>query len=73
MVQAADDVQFGRPALVRLPRAVLDLIFGHDIGAVFVEVRPERAKIALVDADIRGIEMRIDIVIAEVSVVPFAD
>ena len=73
VVQAADDVQLGRPALVRLPRPLHDLIVVHHIGASFAQVGPERAEVARVDADIRRVDVRVDVVVAEIAVVPLAD
>ena len=51
---------------------VHDLVVGHHVGAFFVEVGPERAEIALVDADVGRIDVRVDVVVAEIAVVPLA-
>ena len=73
MVQTTDDVQFRRASIVRGTGAFENLRPVHDVGAGVVEVGPERAKVALVDADVRRVDMRVDVVIAKLAVVPFAD
>src|SRR5207245_8805093 len=50
-----------------------NLLVAHDIPLRALEVRAESAKDAAVDADVGGIDMRIDIVIAEVTVLAFAN
>ena len=73
VVQAADDVQLGRPPVVGRLGPLEDLGAVHDVGALVVEVGPEGAEVALVDADVGRVDVRVDVVVAEVAVVPLAD
>ena len=57
VVQAADDVQFRRPASVGLGGPLHDLLVGHDVAFGALQVGPERAEGAAVDADVGRIEV----------------
>ena len=73
VVQPADDVQLGRPPGVGLAGALLDLVLAHRVGAGVVHVGAEGAEVALVHAHVGGVEVRVDVVIAEIAVVALAD
>jgi hypothetical protein len=69
-MQAADDVHLGRTSLDRLLAAGKDLLVAHHVATGFAEVGPEGTERAPIDADVRGIEVRVDVVPTEVAVLP---
>ena len=73
MVEPADDVHLGAPSVDRFLPAGEDLLRLHHVAAGVAEIGPEGAKRAAVDADVRGIEVGIDVVVAGVAVLPLAD
>ncbi len=56
-----------------LGRALQDLLVGHDVAFRALQVGPERAEGAAVDADVGRVEMRVDVVIGDVAVLALAD
>jgi len=73
MMQAADDVQLGRTAPLGFGSAVENLIVGHDVTLGAFQVRTERTESAAIDAYVRRIEVRVDVVIGKAPVLAFAD
>ena len=73
MVQPADDVQLGGPASLGLGGPLEDLLVGHDVALRALQIGPESAEVAAIDADIGRIEVRVDVVIGDVAVLAFAD
>ena len=73
VVQAADDVQLGGAAALGLGGALEDLLVGHDVALRALQVGPEGAEGAAVDADVGRVEVRVDVVIGEVAVLALAD
>ena len=73
MVQAADDVQLGGAAALGLGGAVQDLLVGHHVALGALQVGPESAEGAAIDADVGRVEVRVDVVIGEVAVLALAD
>src|SRR5262245_52478020 len=73
MVQATDDMQFGRSALLRLGGAFENLLVGHDVALRAFQVRSEGAERAAVDAHVDWVEVRIDVVVSEAAVLALAD
>ena len=73
VVQTADDVHLGRAGLDRFLAAGEDLFVAHHVAAGIAEVGTEGAERAPVDADVRGIEVGVDVVPAEVAILPLAD
>ena len=72
MVQPADDVHFGAAGVDGFLAASQNLLVAHQVAFGFAQVGPERAKNAAVDADIRRIQVRVDVVVGEVAVLPLA-
>ncbi len=73
VVQPSHDVHFGATCGDRLLAAGENLLIAHQIPFRVAEVRAKCAKRASVDADIGGIEMRVDVVISDVAVFAVAD
>ena len=73
VVEPADDVHLGAAGVNRFFAAGEDLLRLHHIAAGIAEIGPEGAERAAVNADIRGVEMGVDVVIAGVAVFPLAD
>src|SRR6185437_13603898 len=73
VVQAADDVHLGAAALDRLAAALENLLVAHQITLRIAQVRTERAERAAIDADVRRVQMGIDVVVGEVAVLALAD
>ena len=71
-MEAAHDVQLGRAPLAGLPRPLDHLVAVHHIGLGLVQIGPEGTEVASVNAHIRRIDVRVDIVVAEIAVVPLA-
>ena len=72
VVQAADDVQLGCPAGTGLPCPLDDLVAVHHVGPVFAQVSAERTEVARVYADVGRVDVRVDVVVRKVTVVPLA-
>ena len=72
VVQPADDVQLRRAPVPGLASPVDDLVAIHHIGLCLAEVGPEGAEVTGVHAHVRRIDVRVHVVITEVSVVPLA-
>ncbi len=73
VMQAADDVHLGAAVLDRLAAALQDLLVAHHVPFRVAQIGAESAEDAAVDADVRRIQMRIDVVIREVAVLALAD
>ena len=73
MVQPADDVHLRRPAVDRLLPAGENLLVAHQVALGIAEIGAERAEDATVDADVRRVEVRVDVVIGRVAVLPLAN
>jgi hypothetical protein len=58
---------------MRLRRTLADLVFRHHVTAGIVEISAKGTKLAFVNADIRRIQMRVDIIERDILVVPLAD
>jgi hypothetical protein len=72
VMQAADDVHFGAAGVDRLLAAGQNLLVAHQIAPRIAEIRAKRAEDAAIDADVRGVEMRVDVVKGAVAVFPLA-
>ena len=73
VVQAADDVHLGAAGLRRLGPTGEDLLVAHHVALRVPQVGAERAERAAVDADVRRVEVRVDVVVGRVAVLPLAD
>ena len=73
VVQAADDVHLGAAVVDRLLPAGEDLLVAHHVALGVAQVGAERAERAAVDADVRRVEVRVDVVVGGVAVLPLAD
>jgi hypothetical protein len=73
VVQSADDVEFGRPAFSGSHGPFEDLLVAHHVAAGGLQIGPEGAELAPVDADVRRVQVGVDVVIRGVAVLPFAD
>ena len=73
MVQAADDVHLGAAVVDRLGAAGEDLLVAHHVALRVAQVGAERTERAAVDADVRRVEVRVDVVVGGVAVLPLAD
>ncbi len=73
VMEPADDVQLGRAACAGLPGAVDDLVVVHHIGSILAHIGPKCAEVARVNTDVGGVDVRVDVVIAEVPIAPLAD
>ena len=73
MMQPADDVHFGGAAVDRFLPAGQDLLVAHQVALRVVQVGAKRAKHAAIDADVRGVQMRVDVVVGAIAVLALAD
>src|SRR5205823_11760811 len=73
MVESAHNVQFRGAVAFGLRSPFQNLLVAHDIPLRALQVRAESAENAAVNADVGGVDVRIDIVIAEVAVLPLAN
>ena len=73
MVQAADDVHLGAAVLDRFGAAGEDLLVAHQVTLRVAQIGAKRAEHAAIDADVRRVEMRVDVVVGEVAVLALAD
>jgi len=73
VVQAADDVQLGGPAAVGLGGLLEDLLVAHDVAPGAAQVGPEGTEGTAVNAHVGRVEVRVDVVIGEATVLPLAD
>src|SRR3984893_10981627 len=72
-MQAADDVKFRRAFCNALRCALVDLIQRERVSAGCVRRASESAKAAMRYANIRGVNVPVDVVIADISVLLLAD
>ncbi len=72
-MQAAYDVKFGGAFGYAVGGAGPDFFLAEGVGAGGVFVAAESAEAAVGDADVCGIDVAIDVVIADVAVALFAD
>ena len=68
VVQAADDVHFGAAVLDGFAAAGQDLLFGHQVTLGVTQIGAEGAEHAAIDAHVRGVEVRVDVVVGGVAV-----
>ena len=73
VVQAADDVHFGAAVFDGFAAAGEDLLVVHQVTLRVAQVGAEGAEHAAVDADVRGVEVRVDVVVGGVAVLALAD
>ena len=73
MVKPADDVHLGAASVDRFFAPGKDLLRLHHVATGVAEIGPEGTKRAAVDADVRGVEVGVDVVVAGVAVLPLAD
>ena len=62
-----------QPAVDRLAPAGEDLLVAHRVALRVAQVGAERAERAAIDADVRRVEVRVDVVVGDVAVLPLAD
>ena len=62
-----------RAAVDRFAPAGEDLLVAHQVALGAAQVGAERAEHAAVDADVRRVQMRVDVVVGAVAVLPLAD
>ncbi len=72
MVQPADDVHFGAAGIDRFLPASQNLLVAHQVAFGFAQIGAKRAENAAVHAHVRGIQVRVDVVVGEVAVLPLA-
>jgi hypothetical protein len=72
-MQAADDVKLRRAFRYAFRRALVNLIQRKRVSAGRIRRTPESAKAAMRDANIRGINMPVDVVVADIAVFLLAD
>ena len=73
VVQAADDVQFGATPVGRLASPGDDLLVRHDVALFGLQVGPERAKRAAIDAHVGRVEVFVDVVVGGFAVLSLPD
>src|SRR5262245_958227 len=73
MVQAADDVQLGGAVAIGLRSPLKNLLTRHHIALGVFQIRAKRAEYAAINADIGRVNVRVDVVISEVAVLPLAN
>ena len=73
MVETAHDVHLGGARLHCLAAPGQNLLVAHHVAALVAQVGPEGAERAAVDAHVRGVQVRVDVVVADVAVFPLAD
>ena len=73
VVQAADDVHLGAAVVDRFLPASQDLLVAHHVALGVAQVGAERAERAAIDADVGRVQVRVDVVVREVAVLPLAD
>src|SRR5579864_5794429 len=72
-MQPTDNMKFGRAFRDALPRALPDFFERVAVRALGIFVAPESAQAAMRAADIRGIDVPVDVVVAEVAVALLAN
>ena len=73
MMQPADDVQLGGAARLSFLGPMQNLLVRHDVALLALQVGPEGAEDAAIDADVGRVEMRVDVVVGGVAVLALAD
>ncbi len=73
MVQATHDVHFGTTVIDCLLAASKDLLVAHRVPLGAAEIGAERTEGTAIDADVRWIEVRVDVVVAGVAADSLAD
>ncbi len=73
MVKSANHVNFGATVFRRFPSTIQDLFIRHRVAFVAAKVRSERTKIATIDANVRRVQVRVDVVIRRVAVFSLAN
>ena len=72
MMQSPDDVEFSRSLVLSLGSPLEDLLIRHDVTFGTLQIGPEGAKRAAIDAHVSRVEMLVDIVLGEIGVLAFA-
>jgi hypothetical protein len=72
MMQTTDDVHFGAAILDRLAAPLEHLKVAHHVSLGIAQIAAERTKHAAIDANVRGVQMRVDVVISDIAVLPLA-
>ena len=73
VMQTADDVHLGAASLDRLLAASQDLLVAHHVALRLPQIGAEGAERAAIHADVRRIEVRVDVVVRDVAIDPLAD
>ena len=73
VVQPADDVHLGAAVVDRLLPAGEDLLVVHQVALGVAQVGAKRTERAAIHAHVRGVEVRVDVVVGRVAVLPLAD
>ena len=73
VVQPADDVHFGATVFDCFLPTGEDLLIAHHVTLRVAQVGAERTEYAAVNANVRWVEMRVDVVIGEVAVFALAN
>ena len=72
VVQSADDVHLRSAAPLGLRGPFQDLLVGHHVTLLALQVGPEGAEGAAIDADVGRVQVRVDVVVGEVAVLALA-
>ena len=73
VMQAADDVHLGATVFHGLGAPFENLFVAHQVPARVLQIGTKRAEDAAIDADVRRVQMRVDVVIRIVAIDPLAD
>ena len=73
VMESADDVHFGDAAGVGFVGPLADFRVAHHVGFRRLEVGAKRTEVATVDADVRRVQVDVDVVIAAVAMLAFTD
>ena len=73
MMQSADDMHLRAAIVDGLLASGDDLLVGHDVAFFATQIGSKRTECTSINAHICGIQMRIDVVIADVAIDSFPD
>ena len=73
VMQAADNVKFGGAAALRFACPLEDLVVGHRVAFGALQIGPKGAEGAPVDTDVRGIQVRVNVVIGIAATLALAN
>ncbi len=68
MVQSADDVHFRAAGVDGFLPAGQNLLVAHAVALGFPQIGPERTENTAVDANVRRIQVNVDVVVSEIAV-----